>query len=199
MRPSHANQERSRLRNQGMCSTTSGASSHGARTGCPTRLIPFQAGGHLTAFKDGFAGTDQPLPGESGVSIWYLEDGFQTIVPPEKAALYVGRENDAKPVWSPDSGHIAFIRVPGSPQSSDRTKHNGRDGRIDDLRCSPELVDRRKRILLRSIQAGQILLEGKALRGSAALEPAYHCPTESTQKRRSFGAYSVLGRRAKRR
>lgn len=52
----------------------------------------------LTALKDGFAGTDQPLPGESGVSVWYLEDGFQTTVPPEKAGLYVGRENDARPV-----------------------------------------------------------------------------------------------------
>src|SRR5260370_1045072 len=36
-----------------------------------------------------------------------------------KSLLYLdpGTENDAKPVWSPDSRYIAFIRVPGSPQS----------------------------------------------------------------------------------
>ncbi len=36
-----------------------------------------------------------------------------------KTLVYLdpGTENDAKPVWSPDSRHIAFIRVPGSPQS----------------------------------------------------------------------------------
>jgi dipeptidyl aminopeptidase/acylaminoacyl peptidase len=36
-----------------------------------------------------------------------------------KTLVYLdpGTENDAKPVWSPDSRYIAFIRVPGSPQS----------------------------------------------------------------------------------
>src|SRR5260370_6805792 len=36
-----------------------------------------------------------------------------------KSLLYLdpGTEDDAEPVWSPDSRHIAFIRVPGSPQS----------------------------------------------------------------------------------
>jgi len=36
-----------------------------------------------------------------------------------KTLVYLdpGTENDAKPVWSPDSRRIAFIRVPGSPQS----------------------------------------------------------------------------------
>jgi dipeptidyl aminopeptidase/acylaminoacyl peptidase len=37
-----------------------------------------------------------------------------------KSLLYLdpGTEDDAEPVWSPDSRHIAFIRVPGSPQPS---------------------------------------------------------------------------------
>ena len=37
-----------------------------------------------------------------------------------KTLLYLdpGTENDAEPAWSPDSRQIAFIRVPGSPQSS---------------------------------------------------------------------------------
>jgi hypothetical protein len=43
-----------------------------------------------TAFED----TGQPLPGTRGVSIWYVEDGFQTVPPREKRRFYRGREND---------------------------------------------------------------------------------------------------------
>ncbi|HEY2219597.1 MAG TPA: hypothetical protein VGH35_09660 [Gaiellaceae bacterium] len=42
-----------------------------------------------------FNGTGQPLPGSAGVKIWYLEDGFQTTVPPAKAGAYTGSENVA--------------------------------------------------------------------------------------------------------
>jgi hypothetical protein len=35
-----------------------------------------------------FAGTAQPIPGEQGVAIWYLEQGFQTAVNPAKAFVY---------------------------------------------------------------------------------------------------------------
>jgi chitodextrinase len=42
-----------------------------------------------------FNGTAQPLPGSAGVRIWYLEDGFQTTVPPAKAGAYSGTENVA--------------------------------------------------------------------------------------------------------
>lgn len=41
-----------------------------------------------------FEGTGQPLPGENGVGIWYVEDGFQTVAPPDKRRFYRGREND---------------------------------------------------------------------------------------------------------
>jgi hypothetical protein len=41
-----------------------------------------------------FEGTGQPLPGTSGVTIWYVEQGFQTIPPPHKRRFYRGREND---------------------------------------------------------------------------------------------------------
>lgn len=41
-----------------------------------------------------FEGTNQPLPGVRGVSIWYVEDGFQTVPPQEKRRYYHGREND---------------------------------------------------------------------------------------------------------
>ena len=43
-----------------------------------------------TAFDD----TAQPVPGNRGVTIWYVEDGFQTVAPPEKRRYYRGREND---------------------------------------------------------------------------------------------------------
>jgi hypothetical protein len=43
-----------------------------------------------TAFDD----TAQPVPGNRGVTIWYVEDGFQTVPPHEKRRYYRGREND---------------------------------------------------------------------------------------------------------
>ncbi|MFL5954129.1 MAG: fibronectin type III domain-containing protein [Gaiellaceae bacterium] len=47
-----------------------------------------------------FSGTGQPIPG-AGVSIWYLEDGFQSQIPAEKASLYTGTENVAAlPEWT---------------------------------------------------------------------------------------------------
>jgi hypothetical protein len=49
----------------------------------------------LRALRTGFAGTGQPLPGTGGVTVWYLEDGFQTT--PERA-LYSGTETDRHPV-----------------------------------------------------------------------------------------------------
>jgi hypothetical protein len=54
-----------------------------------------------TAFDD----TPQPVPGDRGVTIWYVEDGFQTVPPPDKRRYYRGRENDhyALPAVSHDS------------------------------------------------------------------------------------------------
>ena len=34
------------------------------------------------------------MPGQRGASIWYVEDGFQTVPPPNKRRYYHGREND---------------------------------------------------------------------------------------------------------
>jgi chitodextrinase len=54
-----------------------------------------------------FSGTAQSIPGSNGVSIWYLEDGFQSQIPAAKAPLYSGTENVAAlPEWvggEPDS------------------------------------------------------------------------------------------------
>jgi hypothetical protein len=47
----------------------------------------------VSVLRAAFRGTAQPIPGgEDGASIWYLEDGFQTVVPPAKLARYTGRE-----------------------------------------------------------------------------------------------------------
>ena len=42
-----------------------------------------------------FGGTAQPLPGRRGVTIWYLEDGYQSSVD-ERRSAYRGRENVAE-------------------------------------------------------------------------------------------------------
>ena len=48
----------------------------------------------LAAIRTGFDGTGQPLPGDAGVSVWYLEDGFQSQPPVFSAELYSGGETD---------------------------------------------------------------------------------------------------------
>jgi hypothetical protein len=53
----------------------------------------------VSVLTDGFAGTAQPVPG-AGLSIWYMEDGFQTRVAPGLEQDYVGRENDQ---WALDA------------------------------------------------------------------------------------------------
>jgi hypothetical protein len=53
----------------------------------------------LHALRVGFAGTAQPLPGTGGVTVWYLEDGFQTI---PARALYTGTETDRHPISEAD-------------------------------------------------------------------------------------------------
>jgi hypothetical protein len=47
----------------------------------------------LAALRKGFGGTAQPLPGEGGVTVWYMEDGFQSV-PPTGRGVYSGTEND---------------------------------------------------------------------------------------------------------
>ena len=49
----------------------------------------------LKVLHTAFAGTGQPLPGVRGVSIWYLEDGFQST---PSAGGYSGTETDKRPV-----------------------------------------------------------------------------------------------------
>ena len=49
----------------------------------------------LDTLRLAFAGTKQALPGDRGVTVWYLEDGFQSSVPPGKRHLYVGHETES--------------------------------------------------------------------------------------------------------
>jgi len=51
----------------------------------------------LAALKKAFGGTAQPLPGEGGVTVWYLEDGFQSV-PGGPRSVYSGTETDRRPV-----------------------------------------------------------------------------------------------------
>ncbi len=48
----------------------------------------------MAVLTSAFGGTGQPLPGQHGVSIWYMEDGFQTKVVPSARRLYSGVETD---------------------------------------------------------------------------------------------------------
>ena len=47
----------------------------------------------LATLHKAFDGTQQPVPGNGGVTIWYLEDGFQAT-PATDRALYTGTETD---------------------------------------------------------------------------------------------------------
>jgi hypothetical protein len=61
----------------------------------------------LASIAEGFAGTAQPVPGEGSTSVWYLETGFQTAVPPEKRRFYRGEETDrfVVPPVAPEGAH----------------------------------------------------------------------------------------------
>jgi hypothetical protein len=48
----------------------------------------------LVAIYAAFVGTRQPVPDEERPSIWYLETGFQTMIPRSKRRFYRGTETD---------------------------------------------------------------------------------------------------------
>jgi hypothetical protein len=58
----------------------------------------------MNVLQTSFEATPQPLPGTRGVTIWYVEDGFQTVPPLDKRRYYHGRENDryTLPAVAPD-------------------------------------------------------------------------------------------------
>jgi hypothetical protein len=66
----------------------------------------------LSAADTAFDGTGQPVPGTGGTTIWYLEDGFQTTIPPQLRHLYTGTENDAN--------RVPALNEPGSAATPDQ-------------------------------------------------------------------------------
>lgn len=52
----------------------------------------------MQALYDAYHGTGQPIPGEQGVEIWYLEMGFQTDVDGTHGTLYTAEETDERSV-----------------------------------------------------------------------------------------------------
>jgi hypothetical protein len=58
----------------------------------------------LRAIEDGFGDTAQPSPGEGRTTVWYVETGFQTVVPRAKRRYYRGEETDpfAVPPLAPE-------------------------------------------------------------------------------------------------
>ena len=65
----------------------------------------------LGAYDAAFAGTAQSPPGTGSVTVWYLEDGFQTQVPPALAPLYHGTENDRGLVPALGTGDTGALRA----------------------------------------------------------------------------------------
>jgi hypothetical protein len=58
----------------------------------------------MATLRTAFAGTRQSLPGKSGVSIWYLETGFQTRVRAAKRVHYSGHETERRALSASTQG-----------------------------------------------------------------------------------------------
>jgi hypothetical protein len=55
----------------------------------------------MSVLQKAFEGTAQPLPGQGRVTIWYMEQGFQTTIDASKSPFYRGTETDRQllPPW----------------------------------------------------------------------------------------------------
>ena len=58
----------------------------------PTIISLGDLGRLLSVMQEAFGGTAQPLP-QGGLPIWYLETGYQTLIPASKSASYYGVED----------------------------------------------------------------------------------------------------------
>ena len=73
-----------------------------------------------------FSGTAQPIPGECEahghcVEIWYLESGFQTVIEASKSTLYMGAENEPRPVPDYAGGEPEFPPPDPASRSPDQS------------------------------------------------------------------------------
>jgi hypothetical protein len=76
----------------------------------------------MAVLQEAFGGTAQPIPGRRGVTIWYMEQGFQTTVDAAKTGLYRGRETDRQllpPFFSLAAGVTAGLAPDQATQLSD--------------------------------------------------------------------------------
>jgi hypothetical protein len=65
---------------------------------------------YLDALDIAFRGTRQPVPGLGSTTVWYLETGFQTIVPRAKRRFYRGEETDRNAVPPVVEGAEPWVR-----------------------------------------------------------------------------------------
>jgi hypothetical protein len=72
----------------------------------------------LATLQQAFGGTRQPVPGSGGVSIWYMEQGFQSTVGLFKSGLYSGRETDPHPLPALSASTGAALDGPAPDQAS---------------------------------------------------------------------------------
>jgi len=72
----------------------------------------------MTVLQRAFSGSAQPPPGSGGVTIWYLEQGFQSTIAPAKRGSYTGQEND-RFALPPSAGLIPEgVRGPAPDQAT---------------------------------------------------------------------------------
>jgi hypothetical protein len=74
----------------------------------------------MGVLQQAFGDTGQPLPGQRRVSIWYMEQGFQTTIDPAKASLYRGTETDRQVL--PPFFTRAAAAVTGGPAPDQATQ-----------------------------------------------------------------------------
>ena len=60
----------------------------------------------MAVLQDAFGGTSQPIRGQGHVSIWYMEQGFQTTIDPSKASAYTGTETDGRALPPSPAGRL---------------------------------------------------------------------------------------------
>jgi hypothetical protein len=76
----------------------------------------------MSVLQESFGGTGQPVPGQGRVSIWYMEQGFQTTVDPAKSGLYHGTETDRQPLPAFVARAVAEAKAADGPGPDQATQ-----------------------------------------------------------------------------
>jgi hypothetical protein len=75
----------------------------------------------MSVLDQAFGGTGQPVPGQGRVSIWYMEQGFQTAVDPAETGLYHGTETDRLPLPAWVARAVSSATGPAPDQATQLT------------------------------------------------------------------------------